>query len=311
MAQPILVTCYVNPDLDGVAGAVAYAEFLQQSGQTATAGIIGTPHDEAIYVLDRFAMPYPKALPDANSFQDVILVDASDLNGLEGRINPQQVVEIIDHRQLHEAGKFPHAKAQIELVGAAATLVTERFMQANTTISKPAAILLYAAIISNTLNFKASVTTDRDHAAAAWLNRTAQLPDTFWKELFTAKSDLSGTRLAERIAGDFAWFELGGKRVGIAQLEIIGAERLVRERTADILTALHAQQKALRLDMVFQTTIELAEAKNFFVADDPVTQRLLSGSLHVHFTDAIAERPGLIMRKQVVPLLKTALEAAR
>lgn len=310
MVQPILVTCYVNPDLDGVAGAVAYAEFLQQSGQTATAGIIGTPHDEAIYVLDRFAIPYPKALPDASSFQDAILVDASDLNGLEGRINPQQVVEIIDHRQLYEAGKFPRAKAQIELVGAAATLVAERFMQANITISKPAAILLYAAIISNTLNFKAGVTTDRDRAAAAWLNRAAGLPDMFWKELFTAKSDLSGAKLAERIAGDFAWFELGGKRIGIAQLEIIGAERLVRERTADILTALHAQQKALRLDMVFQTTIELAEAKNFFVADDPVTQRLLSGSLHVHFTDAIAERPGLIMRKQVVPLLKAALEAA-
>ena len=28
--KPILVTCYVNPDLDGVAGAVAYAEFLQK-----------------------------------------------------------------------------------------------------------------------------------------------------------------------------------------------------------------------------------------------------------------------------------------
>ncbi len=36
-----LVTCYVDPDLDGTAGAVAYAEYLNKNGGNATPGIMG------------------------------------------------------------------------------------------------------------------------------------------------------------------------------------------------------------------------------------------------------------------------------
>jgi oligoribonuclease NrnB/cAMP/cGMP phosphodiesterase (DHH superfamily) len=46
-----LVTAYVCPDLDGAACAVAYAEFLQKRGEAAEAGILGTPHVEAQFVL--------------------------------------------------------------------------------------------------------------------------------------------------------------------------------------------------------------------------------------------------------------------
>jgi len=68
------------------------------------------------------------------------------------------------------------------------------------------------AIISNTLNFKGSVTTDRDKAAASWLNQVAKLPKDFWKDLFLAKSDLSGKKLSKGVKGDFAWFVMGGKK---------------------------------------------------------------------------------------------------
>jgi manganese-dependent inorganic pyrophosphatase len=215
--KPTLVTCYVNPDLDGVAGAMAYAEYLQKTGQDVVAGIIGEPHDEAKYILDRFGIPYPRMILNADDFEKVILVDASDLNGLEGKISSDKVIEIFDHRKVHEADKFPNAKVQIELVGAAATLIAEKFMKNNVAISKESAILVCGAIISNTLNFKGTVTTDRDKTAVALLNKIAGLSENFWKELFTAKSDLSGAKLAERIESDSAWFEIGGKKIGIAQ----------------------------------------------------------------------------------------------
>ena len=179
--KPILVTCYVNPDLDGVAGAIAYGEFLQKTGKNTVVGIIGEPHDEAKYILDRFGFEYPPIIPNADNFDEVILVDASDLNGLEGKISAEKVIEIIDHRKVHEADKFPKAKAQIELVGAAATLVAEKFIQNNVDVSKESATLVYGAIISNTLNFKGSVTTDRDKEAAAWLNKVANCPKIFGK----------------------------------------------------------------------------------------------------------------------------------
>jgi manganese-dependent inorganic pyrophosphatase len=308
MNDQTLVTCYVNPDLDGVAGAMAYAEFLNKRGVDAVVGIIGEPHDEVKYILDRFNISYPKAIPNADDFSKVILVDASDLIGLEGKIAPERVIEIIDHRKVNEAEKFANAKAQIELVGAAATLVAEKFMESNMEISKESAILLLGAIISNTLNFKGTVTTDRDKKAAEYLNKVAKLEDNFWKELFTAKSDLSGPKLAERIRGDFARFVMGKKKVGIAQIEIIGAEKLVKDRGDEIVMELKKIQAEMGLDLIFQNTIDLAEGKNYFLASDSGAKIVLEKVLGIKFNRNIADRPNLIMRKQIVPLLKEELD---
>jgi len=306
--KPILVTCYVNPDLDGVAGAIAYGEFLQKIGKTIFVGIIGELHDEVKYIFDRFDFEYPSIIESADNYDEVILVDASDLNGLEGKIAPEKVIEIIDHRKVHEADKFPKAKAQIELVGAAATLIAEKFMENKVDISKESAILVYGAIISNTLNFKGNVTTNRDKEAAAWLNKTAKLPEDFWKDLFIAKSDLSGKKLSERIEGDFAWFVLSGKKVGIAQVEMIGAKKLLDERSDEIIQVLEKIKREMSLDLIFQNTIELEDTRNFFVVQDLETQKLLEKVFAVRFTGAVAGRSTLIMRKQIVPLLKEELE---
>ncbi len=70
--KPILVTCYVNPDLDGVSGSVAYAEFLQKMGKIAVVGIFGEPHEEAKYILNRFAISYPQELPDAHGLVNTL-----------------------------------------------------------------------------------------------------------------------------------------------------------------------------------------------------------------------------------------------
>jgi manganese-dependent inorganic pyrophosphatase len=175
-------------------------------------------------------------------------------------------------------------------------------------ISKESAILLLGAIISNTLNFKGTVTTDRDRKAAEYLNKVARLDDNFWKELFTAKSDLSGSKLAERMRGDFAWFVIGKKKVGIAQIEIIGAEKLVTERGDEIVRELESIKLEMGLDLVFQTTIGLDENMNVFVTGDAETRAILEKVLNVKFNGNIAKPTGLIMRKQIVPLLKGELE---
>lgn len=306
--KPILITSYVDPDLDGAASAIGYAEFLKKRGENVTAALMGEPHDEVKYILDRFNFKYPEKIENADGFDEVILLDKSDPNGLEGKIAPEKIIEIIDHRKVHQADKFPNAKVQIELVGAAATLITEKFMEKNIEISKEAATLLYGAIISNTLNFKGTLTTERDTSAAKWLNQTAGLPDNFWKELFTAKSDLSGKKLSTRIRGDLVWFEASGKKVGIAQIEMIGAENLIEERADEIITELDKIKAERRFDLIFLNTIELEASENFFVTGDGETRKLLEKVLKVSFNGSVARRPSLIMRKQIIPLLKEELE---
>lgn len=301
--KPILVTTYVNPDLDGLAGAIAYAEFLQKSGKIPKAAIMGEPHAEAKYVLDRFGFAYPETISNADNFDRVIIIDASDPNALAGNIAAEKVVEIIDHRKIHAADKFPNAKVQIEMVGAVATLVAEKFRENKVSVSSESAILLYGAIISNSLNFKASVTTGRDKKAAKWLNRFARLTENFYHELFVAKSDLSGAKLAEQIKREFGFYVLNGKRMGIAQIEMIGAEKLIAVRGGEIVQVLNQIKTERELDYVFQNIIELEGGKGFFVTDHNPTKAVLEKALNARFTGIMSISPQLLMRKQLVPLL--------
>jgi len=187
----LLVTSYKNPDLDGTACAFSYAEFLRKSGKDVVAAVFGKPHREAQFVLNKFNIP---ALENAekvvNNVDGIIIVDASDLRGLSDRIQPEKVVEIIDHRKIHEANKFPNAKAQIELVGSAATLIAEKFYKNKTTISQESAALLFSAIVSNTINFQANVTTERDHKMADWLKTKFSLPKIIFMRCFLINRNL-------------------------------------------------------------------------------------------------------------------------
>ncbi len=302
-----LVTSYKNPDLDGVASAIAYAEFLQHLGLAASAGILGRPHVEASYVLGRFKIPLPRIIEDADEFTEVRLVDASDNGAFGGCIPIDKVTEVIDHRQVNNPNHFPKATFQLDLVGSAATLIAEKFMRANLGISSGAATLLYAAIISNTLNLKSSVTTFRDQQAASWLNQVAKLPNNFWQELFAAKSDLSGYKLTDTMLGDFKIFTFNGKTVGITQLEILAADKLLEQRAHEVVQALATMMSNHKLDFMFLNLIDLVADRNYFVTSDPETQILLAKVLKLIFSNNIAERPGMILRKQIAPLIQAEL----
>lgn len=306
--KPILVTCYVNPDLDGYAGTLAYAEFLNKQGKNALAAIVGVPHVEAQYVLDRFKITPSLTIADTRDYSEIILVDTSDLNGLGGKIEADKIIEIIDHRLVNEADKFPHAHKQIELVGAAATLIAEKFIKNQVAISRESSILLYSAIISNTLNFKAGVTTERDHIAATWLRGNFEINDDYSKELFLAKSDTSGDKLFQLIEGDLATFKIADKKLGIVQLELIGAEKLIEEREIDILKTLRNLKAKHNLDCIFQTIIELERENNYFVTEDLNLKMTLEKVLQARFIGPVGVREGTVMRKQIVPLIKAEWE---
>lgn len=303
-----LITCYVNPDLDGYACAVAYAEFLEKKGLNVFAGIVGEPHEEVRYVLNRFNLEEAKEVLNDEISNEIILVDASDTHGLRGKIQPNKVIEIIDHRKIHEADKFINAKVQIELVGSAATLIAEKFLHEDVKISKKSAILLYSAIISNTLNFRGSVTTERDKDASKWLNQFINLPDSYWIDLFTAKSDLSGKKLIKTIENDCAWFVVNDKKISIAQLEIIGVDKLINERLPEIESALIELKKNNYLDMVFLNAIDLKNNNNTIVAVETELKNILEKSLSIEFIGNIAKKKEVIMRKQMMPLIKEFLE---
>ena len=307
--SPIVVTSYDCPDLDGFACAVAYAEFLNKTGSPAVVRFFGEPHIEARYLVQKFGFAIEE---DSSAKLDkVVLVDASELRNLDEFVSPENIIEVVDHRKVNDATLFKNAKIQIEFVGSAATLIAERFHGQSIKPSVMSATLLFGAIVSNTLNFRAKVTTDRDHRMAEWLNQGLSLGQEFIDALFRAKSDVAGKKLAERIDADFAWFQFGEKKIGIAQLEIMDAQAVVEARGQEILDVLVSLKAKDGLDDLFASFIDLGEGRNFFITGSPAMQAKLQDVLDVEFKGPVAVRLGFIMRKEIAPLLKESYSAAR
>jgi len=301
----ILITGYTDPDLDCVACALAYEEFLNSQGIEAKAVVFGKPHREAQFVLDKLGLEVATGEDLINEGCEVILVDASDVR-VSKLIRPEQVIEVIDHRKAHEAEIFVNAKIQIELVGSAATLIAEKFFEKKVEISRPMAALLYAAIGSNTINFKNRVTTERDRKMAAWLIEKGA-DKRMVKAMFKAKSELRGS-LREIFLQDKGTWEAGGKRIAIFQLEILKVDEFVKEKLNEVEEFLQDFRKEDRLDVIFLTCVDLESGFNVFMVVDEFTKGLLEKVLGVKFERGMTKREGIIMRKEIVPLIKEELE---
>lgn len=302
-----IVTSYVLPDLDGTACAFAYAELLQKSGIDAIFALSGMPHQEAIFVLKKAKID---TITDAEQLihqeDKIVLVDASDTRGISKKILPEQVIEIIDHRKIHEAHMFPNAKIQIEYVGSAATLIAEKFHTTNTDISKESALLLYSAIISNTINFKAAVTTERDKSMADRLLTHLELPNEYILEMFEDKSQFHKP-LYDTIDDELATFTIADTEIGIGQLEFINVEKYVEEHEEEILSILASLKEQEHLDKIFLSCIDIIDGYNYFITNQEDTKDMISKTLQITFRGNIARREGIIMRKEIVPLLKELL----
>ncbi len=305
--QKILVTSYANPDIDGTACAFAYAEYLNKTGANAIAGLFGDPHREAQFVLDKFNIQINKIDSIPSGYENIILVDASDLVALPSVIKPEQVIEIIDHRKINEIEKFIKAKIQIEQVGACATLVAEKFRQNNIVISKKAAFLLYPAIVSNTINFQGKLTTERDKDLAEWLVKQIDLPVDFIHEMFVAKSKITKS-LEEVLLEDFKTFEFGDKKIGIAQFEITDTSKYIKNNLSEIIKILEKMKQQKLLDHIFLNGIDLEGKGNTFVSAHKDTINLLESILKIKFNDNLAVANRIIMRKEITPLMKEFIE---
>jgi inorganic pyrophosphatase/exopolyphosphatase len=229
------------------------------------------------------------------------LVDASELDGLTSEIDPNHVIEIIDHRKINNAEKFPQANIQIELVGAAATLIAEKFFNTHIPISESSAALLFGAIVSNTINFKAKVTTDRDFKMAEWLKHQTNIPETFVHDMFAAKSEFD-LPLRDLFYQDYKITKLVGKKLVIIQLEILEPAHFLKQHETEIKQTLQELKTEHDLDYIFVTAIDLERAHNVFVTIDPASQALIEQVVQTDGPNRI------YMRKEIMPILVTLLE---
>jgi len=302
----IIITSYNSPDLDGIACIIAYSELLKNQGKEVIATYYGDLGLEVDFV-KKFTNYFPVEKHEGNyGFDDqFILVDTADPDAIESTILPENVIEIFDHRQLVFLDKFVNSKNKIELIGSCATLISEEFQKKNLKPSVNTAIYLYSAIISNTINFKNSVTTQRDKDAVSWLEGFFALPNDYIKRMFGSKSSITTNNLYQVLNQDFAVKTIGDKKIGIVQLEIVDLEVTIAKLNGELISVLNRFKKESNLDYIFFTGIDIYEGFNIFYTIDSESNELFSKALGIPKLKIGYKTDSIIMRKQIWPKLES------
>ena len=179
-----IVVSYVNPDLDGIACATALSALESHSWAPR---LLGNLDSESVVVLDHLQLPTPGAVRDWVEVRSIWLVDTHHVRQLPAELPRERVIRITDHHPGGDREAFPNAVIQNESVGAAATLVAEKYFESGVVIPAAISALLQAAIISNTLGFGAAATSDRDRRAFDRLSSTDPLPPTLTARMQAAR----------------------------------------------------------------------------------------------------------------------------
>jgi len=235
MTETIYVTADgIYSDIDIYACSIAYSELLRLEGKNAFA-VVNTKFTESI-TKQLASLKADYLNQDAINWDEatsIIVLDRSDTEGLKKNLDFTKITELYDHHFGYEKywNDLLNDNAHIEKVGSCATLIWEQAYKRGFSqkISQESRLLLYAAIISNTLNFKASVTTARDVVAAREIRNCTNIPDTFDADYFSTVSGSILKAPLESLLKDVKVVTISNHTFAIGQLEVWDAQSIERE----------------------------------------------------------------------------------
>jgi manganese-dependent inorganic pyrophosphatase len=293
----------VNPDLDGVASSIAVSLYLNQtSGIEVEPVFCGRLDAETAYVLELFHVPPPKPFNDPQ-VEAVYLVDTHEPKQLDGAIQLDRVIKIWDHHPLGDPSAFPNAQIINEQIGAVATFIAELIRKEGLQLDRNLAALLYAAIVSNTLNFNAPTTTERDKQIANWLAGQTTIPAGLAANMFEARSEFTDCPLQELLSNNYKDFDFSGTKIGISQIEGVGITKMLLRPNLE--TELGSLRQTKGADHVFLSAVDVVEKKTYVMPGGEEIQKILSATIGAEFSGRVATFNRILLRKSdLIPPLK-------
>ena len=238
----------------------------------------------------------------------VVLVDhAEEAQSVPG-VEQAEIVEILDHHHIGSIETHVPVRATFDPVGSTATLVAERFGSEGEEPSRPAALTLLAALLSDTVVLTSPTTTARDRRVAERLGAMLELDaGEFGMEMFRASSDVSGRsaeELVARYAKTYALDGPGERTALVGQVEVVGDELLSR---ADELRAAldRAREEGGHAIAALMVTDIAAGGTTLLVSGDvAAVERAFGAKADDHGAISL---PGVMSRKkQVAPKILAA-----
>jgi len=299
----ILVCAKVNPDLDGTACTLAYSHLLNKEGVENNGIVFGEPQSEVIYFEKVHGIKIPRHKNnEGTEWKKFILVDASSMIGIPKPVTAEKVIEIIDHRVGEPEKEFSNAKIQNDLIGAAATIIVERFVASRSKPTPDHAKLLYGAIFHNTLNLTSSNTNNRDKKAILYLGKEFGLKRSMVEEMFKYSSKLIISDFKNAIIAD-------AKEIGYGFQNKIGAHQLIlwmfdnSEYKLEIETASNNIFKNTNNIWNFINIIDLKGKKSILYCPDIKGQEILESTFEINMEKGWGVLNCVLLRKQIMPLI--------
>ena len=237
----------------------------------------------------------------------VLLVDHAERSQSVFGVEQAEIVEILDHHHIGSIVTREPMIATFDPVGSTSTLVVERFRSSGMEPARATAMMLLAAVLSDTVILNSPTTTERDHAVVEYLQRVLALnAREFGREMFEETTDVSTVSAEDLIRRDAKNYQSGsGHPVVIAQVEVVGKGLL--ERKDELLEAMQRERSTQGLQLyALMVTDVLSKGTDLLVDGDVHAAARAFG---VEQPDAGAlQLPGVMSRKkQVAPKLMAAL----
>lgn len=298
-----IVTSYIKPDIDGISSMYAYAELLRKMGYNAEYYYEGQARKEVQIVLETYGIEL-KTVSQIFSDDEVILVDTNGLRDLPKAINANQIKEVIDHHKMNEwLSKQRDIKIQIEMIGAAATLVAEQFKNNKIDISRESAILLYNGIISNTMNLKISMTTQKDKEMAHWLKQKyPEITEEKTRAIFIKKSEITD-RLREEMEVEFK-DEFITISWSMGQLEIANVEEFLNRNEEKVRAIFKKVKDENNVDYISVNCMDIINGYTIILAENEATANIISDAINVKFIKLKAKIDKLVSRKEIIKIIR-------
>ncbi|MGC9421117.1 MULTISPECIES: manganese-dependent inorganic pyrophosphatase [unclassified Vibrio] len=299
----ILVVGHKNPDSDSICSALVAAELLNARGVKAKAIRQGEISRETQHILNQAGVAAPE-LRTSVAGEKVWLVDYSDMAQAPDDLSQAEILGIVDHHRLGDVMTINPLEAWIWPVGCTCTILFNLCKMEGLPITRPLAILMMSAILSDTVGFASPTCTEKDKQAVTELASLAQVEDlgAFTQQLLIAKTDIEGLSAAQLVEKDLKAYPLDGRNVIVGQVELATLEQvgdLIDDLEMDLQR--RCEEDNLALAALMLTDITTAQTRLLFKGE-------WSTKLEKHAQDGVLMMHNTLSRKkQGWPWLQTEL----
>lgn len=239
----------------------------------------------------------------------VVMVDHNEASQAVDGIESCEIVEVIDHHRIGAIQTMQPINFRNMPLGCTATIITMMYHESNVEIEPKIAGLLCSAILSDTLCFRSPTCTAIDKQTAYELAAIAGIdPEEFATQMFRAGCNHNNQTEEEIFYADFKTFNSEDKKIGIAQVSVIGDEDteklIVRMRPY-----LDQVMETTKMDIIVMllTDVMIGSSKAIFVGEG--IEEIIENAFGVKVENGIAFLPGIVSRKkQAMPNILKAMQ---